>query len=105
MGQVNVNRPADTSDGTAAAGTNLVAMLIGLVVVIALAAVVFLAFGRGGSGTSPPVQQPAPNTNVNPPQQPAPNINVNPPQPPAPNININPPGGEAQPPANPPAGP
>lgn len=101
MGQINVNRTSDTADHTAAASMNLVAVLVGLVVVAALIGFVLLSSGRGGNASnSAPAQQPAqpaPNINVNPPAQPAPNINVNPPAPPpAPNININPPGSQPQ---------
>ena len=87
MGQVNVNRPTDTGDRTAAAGINLIGVLIGLVVLVALVAFLFMGMGRGsntGGTGSQPAQQP---------QQPAPNININPP--PAPNINVNPPGNQA----------
>jgi hypothetical protein len=89
MGQVNINRPADTGDRTGAAGVNFVAVLIGLVVVVALVVFMFTALGRSGptSSGSQPAQQP---------QAPAPNININPPAPPAPNININPPGSGPQ---------
>jgi hypothetical protein len=96
MSQVNVNRPADTGDRTAAAGINLLAVVLGLVVAGALVLFLFMSFGRGGStgGTgSQPAQQP---------QQPAPNININPP--PAPNINVNPPGNQAPAPQAPSGG-
>jgi hypothetical protein len=101
MSQINVNRPADSAESRSAAGVNVVAMLIGLLVVAALIVFLLMSMGRGSSGpasapSAPAQQQPAPaqqapNINVNPPA--APNINVNPPQ--APNINVNPPGGSS----------
>lgn len=108
MSQIKVNRPADSAESRSAAGVNVVAMLIGLLVVAALIVFLLMSMGRGSSGpasapSAPAQQQPAPaqqqpapaqqapNINVNPPA--APNINVNPPQ--APNINVNPPGGNS----------
>ncbi len=85
MSQININGPDDPGDRTAAAGINLISVIIILLVVLALAWFLFAGplhiFGTttttNGGGT---------NINVNPPAQTGPNINVNPPaqNPPAP---------------------
>jgi hypothetical protein len=80
VSQVNVNpsgrETGDTGDRSAAAGINLITVLI---VLAALALVAWFLFtgplrAVGGGGTTninvnPPAQQQAPNVNVNPPGQ------------------------------------
>jgi hypothetical protein len=86
MSQVNVNspppgeRPVETvdsasTDRTAAAGINLITVLIVLAVLVVIAWYLFTGPLRSftGGGTT--------NVNVNNPPQPAPTVNVNPPNP------------------------
>ncbi len=89
MSQINVNDPPPTTydtsgDRSAAAGINLITVLIVLAVLAVLAWFLFTGPLRGiGSTTSPST-----TVNNNPPAQtqPSNNINVNPP-----NVNVNPP--------------
>jgi hypothetical protein len=84
VSQVNVNAPppgerpietVDSSDRTAAAGINLITVLIVLAVLAVIAWYLFTGPLRsfGGGGTT--------NVNVNTPSQPAPTVNVNVPNP------------------------
>lgn len=92
MSQININSPdprepvaVDSGgDRTAAAGINLITVLVVLVALAILAWFLFTGPLRsvvGGGGAT--------NVNVNPPAQQAPNINVNP------NVNVNPTAGSS----------
>ncbi len=72
MSQIHIDGPDDGGDRAAAAGINLVTVVIVLLVLIALAWLFFAGPLSGvlGGGTT--------NINVNPPAQSQPNINVNP---------------------------
>ncbi len=83
MSQVNVNpprtEPTTSGDRTAAAGVNLITVLVVLAVLAVLAWFLFTGpLQTLGSGTT--------NVNVNPPSQ-----QVNPSNPQPPNVNVNPP--------------
>ena len=96
MSQINVNQPSpggyepvddSSGDRSAAAGINLITVLVVLVVLAILAWWLFTgplhSLSSGGSTT---------NVNVQSNPQPAPTVNVNV-NPPAPNVNVNPPSG------------
>jgi hypothetical protein len=79
MSQININGPDDSGDRTAAAGINLISVIIIVLVLAALAWFLFASSGPVHLFGGPT------NINVNPPAQQAPDINVNPPpQQPAP---------------------
>ncbi len=84
MSQYNVNGPDDGNDRTAAAGINLITVLIVLAVLVFLAWFLFTGPVQSMFHTGPTI-------NVNPSsgqQQQPPTINVNP------NVNVNPPSGQ-----------
>ncbi len=90
MSQININGPDDNGDRTAAAGINLISVIIILLVLAALVWFLFASSGPVhlfGGGTT--------NVNVNPPAQQAPA---------APNINVNPPANSAPQPTAAPSG-
>ena len=102
MSQINVNptqdhvEPVDSGDRTAAAGINLITVLVVLVVLAVVAWYLFTgplrAMSTGGS-TTINVQNPAPTVNVNPSQPQAPTQPQAPSQPQAPAPGGNPGGG------------
>ncbi len=83
MSQININGPDDQGDRAAAAGINLISVIIILLVVLALA---WFLFGGPLHLFGTTTNNGGTNINVNPPAQSNPNINVNPPaqNPPAP---------------------
>lgn len=87
MNQINVNpsrEPADvvdtSGDRSAAAGINLITVLIVLAVLAVIAWYLFTGPLRAGSAGG------STNINVNPPSQPTTTVNVNPPSQPQPNV-------------------
>lgn len=63
MGQINVNPPSNDGDRTAAAGINMVTVMIVLLVLLVLVWFLFVGPGRGflggvgGPSVNPPAQQ------------------------------------------------